>query len=235
VYTMYDLGSGLQNFNISALTYNGAGQMLTIRSYLLNFNDMTSYLLNSTDSFGYISAIDYSTFWQENYYDEDEVLADGIRLLRPAGSNGLPVTASILSYNGGNWAEDTHLDYTYNSFNNPTRIEGTENGSPVGTINMYYENYEDGISGIAPVAANKDFSIYPNPFSDKINIEWKGKAQSKITMRMMNILGQEVFANTMILNAGANTVSLPELISGNYILLIQDASGNSWSQKVLKK
>jgi hypothetical protein len=183
--------------------------------------------------------VDYVTFFQEDYY-EDGVFTDGFREVKFPGTSGLP--DSIQAFERPDIA--TPYQYTasllptYNSYNNPTAfyvkslLTGTDT---MAKVSFYYETYEDGISGIDPVANNKDFNVYPNPFSNNINIDWKGKQQSNVTIRLTNIVGQEVYKTSMKLTTGKNAISIPSLNSGNYILLIQDADGKSWSSKMVKK
>jgi hypothetical protein len=232
----WDVGGTPEVYNKFLFTYNAGGKLSTLKNYDY---DTGAPLLSYTDSLGYTSGVDYVTFFQEDYY-EDGVFTDGFREVKFPGTSGLP--DSIQAFERPDIA--TPYQYTasllptYNSYNNPTAfyvkslLTGTDT---MAKVSFYYETYEDGISGIDPVANNKDFNVYPNPFSNNINIDWKGKQQSNVTIRLTNIVGQEVYKTSMKLTTGKNAISIPSLNSGNYILLIQDADGKSWSSKMVKK
>lgn len=257
-----NLGSGLVPFAASTYHYNAQGKADTVSSiYFIGYapdktvisytsagkiQKMLAYALNSVsnqyellqkDSLAYANNADYFTFWENNSFDQDGMIQSGNRIIKYPGANGLPDSLTMLGLsNGGNWEEDVTVHYTYNDFNNPTTLTATTGGVlEEGMITFYYETYEDGISGIDPIANNKDFSVYPNPFSNNINIDWKGKQQNNVTIRLTNIIGQEVYKTSMKLVTGKNAVSFPALNNGNYIMLIQDADGKSWSSKLVKK
>jgi hypothetical protein len=50
------------------------------------------------------------------------------------------------------------------------------------------------------------FSFYPNPFSDVINLNISAAAQQTAVIRIMNILGAEVYTTTRELSAGSNSI-----------------------------
>jgi hypothetical protein len=194
---------------------------------------------NATDSFGYTSGIGYTTLWDSkaSFEFEGETMIYGSRILKYPGTGGLPDSLRMFDYESttGDWTYYMTAKYSYTTFSEPQQIDFAAGSDPLGTIKFYYESYDDGVSAINPVAVNKDFSIYPNPFRSNIAIDWKGKAQSNVSVRLVNILGQEVYSTAMELNTGSNTLNLPALNSGNYILVIRDAAGKSWSSKVVKQ
>ncbi len=218
------------------LTYNSNGKISTLKSYD-HFSG--SPVLSYADTIGYTSGVDYMTFFQEDYYDEDGVFTDGTREIKYVGANGLPDSVRVFQREdiASGYEYFASLLTSYNSFHNPETfyikfdMTGTDTA---GRFSFYYETWDDGLS-VKPVAENKDFNVYPNPFSSDINIDWKGKQQSNVTVRMINIIGQEVYQTSIKLNAGKNQFQVPSLNSGNYILLIQDANGKTWSTKMVKQ
>lgn len=235
IVTFYYSGSSFEPVNKSVISYTGSENIQKIFAYTMN-STTSQYELYQKDSFAYANNADYFTFWEYSYFDQAGTVQDGTKIIKYPGANGFPDSVAILYLNSGNWEENVTLHYTYNDYNNPATITATIDDEPEeGMIKFYYETYEDGISGIDPVASNKDFNVYPNPFSNNINIDWKGKQQSNVTIRLTNIAGQEVYKTSMKLTTGKNAVSIPSLNSGNYILLIQDADGKSWSSKMVKK
>jgi hypothetical protein len=235
IITAFGSGSGFEPQDKSVISYTSSGKIQKISAYIWN-STTSQYQLYGKDSFAYANSADYFTFWEFSYFDQTGTRVDGSKIIKYPGANSLPDSVTMLILNNNTWEEDVTLHYTYNGFNNPATITATIDGAPEeGIVTFYYETYEDGISGIDPIANNKDFRVYPNPFSNSINIDWKGKQQSNVTIRLTNIVGQEVYKTAMKLTSGKNAVSIPALNSGNYILLIQDADGKSWSSKMVKK
>jgi hypothetical protein len=234
VTSSYFTGSVFEPTEKSIVSYTSSGKIQKISVYMLNSGNQ--YQIFQSDSLAYANNADYFTFWESNSFDQDGLVDFGSRMVKYPGTNGLPDSLTMLSLNNNVWEEDITLHYTYNNFDNPETLTATTGGVPEeGMITFYYETYEDGTSGINPIASNKDFIVYPNPFSNNINIDWKGKQQNNVTIRLTNIVGQEVYKTSMKLTAGRNAISIPALNNGNYILLIQDADGKSWSSKMVKK
>ena len=194
---------------------------------------------NAIDSFGYTSGIGYTTLWDSkaSYEFEGETTTYGGRILKYPGTSGLPDSIRMFDYESttNSWTYYMTGKYSYTTFSEPQKIDFATGNLPIGTFKFYYESYDDGVSSIKPIAENKDFNIYPNPFRNNLSIDWKGKAQSQVSIRLVNILGQEVYSTSLKLNTGSNALNLPALNSGNYILMIRDAEGKSWSSKVVKQ
>lgn len=192
----------------------------------------------TADSFGYTTGINYNTLWDSKAFIDFGGGPDtfGSRIIKYPGTGGLPDSARMYDYNNvdGTWDLFQTAIFSYTTFNEPQRIDFAEEGEIFGSFRFYYESYDDGVS-IQPIAENKDFSIYPNPFRNNISIDWRGKQQTNVSVRLTNILGQQVYSASMKLNNGKNTIELPALNSGNYILVISDANGKSWSSKVVKQ
>jgi|GEM_PF-941309 len=191
------------------------------------------------DSFAYTTGIDYVTHWDSKFtfVFEGEELTFGSRIIRYPGSSGLPDSAKVYDFDGisGTWTEYQTITYSYTSFGEPGTITLTEAGGGAEEVHrFYYEEYDNGLS-ISPLAENKEFRVFPNPFQNHLAIDWKGKQQSQVTLRLVNILGQEVYRSGLKLVSGSNRITLPELQPGNYILLLQDAQGKTWSEKLVKK
>jgi hypothetical protein len=192
----------------------------------------------AVDSFGYTTSINYATLWDSkvtiDFGSGPEIF--GTRTLKYPNTSGLPDSARLYDYDEtAGWVLFQTAKYSYTSFNEPRQIEFVEDGDILGHFKFYYESYDDGVSSIKPIAENKEFNIYPNPFRNNLSIDWKGRQQSNVSVRLVNILGQEVYSASMKLNTGSNTLQLPALNSGNYILMIRDAEGKSWSSKVVKQ
>lgn len=208
-------------------TYYGTGKLQKLEAVELN-----SAPASQVDSFGYGAGTDYTTFWETRYVYDTDVF--GNRIIKYPGANGLPDSASLFEMTNNNWTDLAKVTYTYTPFDAPDSLAVIAGNIVIGTAKFYYEEYDDGLS-IKPITENKDFSVYPNPFRDNISIDWKGKQSSQVNVQLVNILGQKVHAATMKLHAGKNTIDLPGINSGSYILIIQDANGKSWSTKLVKQ
>lgn len=236
ITTLFNFDPDFIPLSTAVISYTTDGKVKTVYNYDVAPNS-SQLSLSQIDSFAYINNASYFTFWESRYLDEDGIITDGSRIIKNPGSNGFPDSVGMYTYDGTSWGEDATLHYTYNSLSNPTLLTATIDGEQEdGAVTFYYETYDDGQgTSIKSVAENKDFTVYPNPFSNNINIDWKGKAQSNVSVKLTNIVGQEVFKTALRLNAGQNTIALPALTSGNYILILQDANGKSWSNKMVKR
>lgn len=190
----------------------------------------------SKDTFGYSTGVDYVTFRQSIYF-EDGDFYDSYREIKYPNANGLPDSAKAYGQEteNGPWVLYGTLRGVYNDFNNPTSFVAIDDaGDTLRKQSFYYETYDDGISSIKPLANNTTFQVFPNPFTGNISIDWKS-AGEKASVRMVNMLGQEVYNSSMKLNPGKNDIMLPAISPGNYVLLIQTADGKTWSNKMIKK
>lgn len=73
-----------------------------------------------------------------------------------------------------------------------------------------------------------DIAIWPNPFSELINIECNTKLAS---IMVVNTNGEVVFKT----NTPASVIILDELATGTYLMIIEDKDGNRLTKKILKK
>jgi hypothetical protein len=233
--TSYDLFMSATNVSRDIHDYYNDGRIRKIEHYYLSTSGWESTYM---DTLGYTPGADYVTYWESRTIYNSQEFRD--LTLQYPGTGGLPdSTINSSKVDNDPWEMDSKLKYTYNSFDNPEKIsffsmfEGQE--EPEGQMMFYYETYEEGLS-IKPLADNNNFSVYPNPFTGNLSIDWKGaKANEDVTLRIVNILGQQVFQSAVQLRNGTNTVQLPEVNAGNYVLLIQGKDGKTWSQKLVKQ
>ncbi|MDP3929360.1 MAG: T9SS type A sorting domain-containing protein [Bacteroidota bacterium] len=75
------------------------------------------------------------------------------------------------------------------------------------------------------------FSIYPNPFTDNININHNNRGKLK-SVTVLNLQGQLVFKSE---DLELNFIELSELNSGLYFITITDTDGVSNTIRILKK
>ncbi len=220
-----------------SFTYDNNNRIRTLmyETWFDPFGHQVEYL----DSFVYLPNGTISV-WYNFRYDEMGNRGISTRWTRHMGSNGLPDTVYNHMIDPSGTFPGSLIGYdilSYNNYNNPVKIRRFENMNPepFEVFSYYYELYDDGLSVGKVSQEDNTLSVYPNPFRNNVSIDWKGKQQSAVAIRLVNILGQEVYSKFVKLSSGKNTLDLPPLNSGNYILMIVDAEGKSWSSKVVKQ
>ncbi|HPX45050.1 MAG TPA: T9SS type A sorting domain-containing protein [Bacteroidales bacterium] len=88
-----------------------------------------------------------------------------------------------------------------------------------------------GPQGITSYTNTANFSIYPNPVSDQLNINLINKGVN--TIKVMNIMGAEVYS-TVIDGKDHCTIDLSNLPAGMYIVNVSNSTGTN-AKKIVKK
>lgn len=83
--------------------------------------------------------------------------------------------------------------------------------------------------GLSKTDANAAFSLFPNPTSDIINIK-SAYSQSWATIEIINMYG-----NKLISQAYTEKLDISALDNGIYSIVLSDANGNKFKQKLLKR
>lgn len=231
----------------------GPGQFEAIDNIIFDYypdgkmREMTYYYLGegsdnfpNIDSFGYTAGIAYTTLWdvRSTFIIEEDTINYWERTIKYPGSNGLPDSVKNFNFDeqSSSWIEYENAVYTYTAFNAPETISFYESGEQFGLNRFYYEEYDDGISSVRSIAESKEFMVYPNPFAHNFSIEWKSALPNeKVTVKLVNIIGQEVLNISMKQHPGKNEITLPAINAGTYVLIIQTADGKTWSQKMIKQ
>jgi hypothetical protein len=73
-----------------------------------------------------------------------------------------------------------------------------------------------------------DIAIWPNPFSEQVNIKSKTELAN---IKVVNISGEVVFTT----DNPDSSIILDELTTGTYLMIIEDKNGNRMTKKILKK
>lgn len=79
--------------------------------------------------------------------------------------------------------------------------------------------------------ANTTFSIYPNPANDVLNFKMKDKYSQIKTAEIFDMTGRSVSKSTVL----DHSISVKNLASGSYIVLLKDSNDKHFSQKFIKK
>lgn len=75
-----------------------------------------------------------------------------------------------------------------------------------------------------------DIGIYPNPFTDKLNIDYYGKYDN-LSITIYDLSGKEVFNQLAI----SNQIDLSGLLRGGYILILRDGDSTVLKKMIVKK
>lgn len=78
---------------------------------------------------------------------------------------------------------------------------------------------------------SSDFSVYPNPASDLLNIKLGNSMAELKNIEIFDLNGRLVLSPS----ATNNTISVKNLSTGTYILLLKTTDGKKYTQKFLKK
>lgn len=192
---------------------------------------------SSYDSFGYTAGIDYATFYRSVDMDSSAIY-DGMQMEKIPGANGKADTVRLSYYDENEWYADSYIKYHYNSYGNPDTLSAfdPEDNSLYGKLTFYYEEYDDGNTAVNNISDNKQLNVYPNPFSDNITMEYTGnKSNREVLINLTDITGRSVYHDRLLLSQGQNVLPVPGVPAGNYILMIRDADGKVYSNKMVKK
>ena len=96
----------------------------------------------------------------------------------------------------------------------------------VGLIN------EVGITEVKTLPGNVSVSVFPNPATDKIFVSVKGKMTGVLNVTLTSVTGNILQQRVMPANGSA--ISVAQYPAGMYYLVLCDANGNKWVEKVTK-
>ncbi len=128
--------------------------------------------------------------------------------------------------NGGS----VNINFTALTSNQPLIVTATKQN---------YKPYQgnivvaDGPAGLNTIQSVNDITVYPNPATDVVNINWNGTTPSNV--KIMDLSGKVVYtAATNDLNANTTTINTSSLTAGVYILQYV-ANNNLISTKITLK
>ncbi len=192
----------------------GAGLDNTVHT--LHFADNTLYAGGAFQNSG-VTEISGVASWNGTSW---EALGSGLTGTGTQIIGTLSVTQDNQLVVGGNFSEVGH--------------------KPASAISMY-DLDEPTVSNETETEVASDFTLeqnYPNPFNPSTNITYKVPSQSPVTLKVYNMLGQEVatLVNS-VKTAGSHTVSFDasQLSSGMYIYRLTSASTSITKKMMLLK
>jgi uncharacterized repeat protein (TIGR01451 family) len=87
-------------------------------------------------------------------------------------------------------------------------------------------------------AKEQDVEVVPNPFDKDLNVQIRLKTAETVRIRLIDLLGKEVYSTTEQLGIGSHSLSIripAGLVKGMYILDIKSGSEQIFQKKLLKK
>jgi hypothetical protein len=213
-----------------ALTYYDDKKLRTVKSYEVVGD---SWALFSVDSLGFTAGIEYLTYAESKYLSGATVVT-GSKMIQVPNSEGRPDSVMTYIIGGGDWQPTSSVHFTYNSFGNPSLIEFKNNSGIVTTMYLYYDEFDNLSSNELDV--NSQFvNIYPNPFTDEISVDFKRLAPERVLIKLVDITGKIVYKETGSTINPHKTISVSHLNAGLYILNVENAAGERYSQKLIKQ
>lgn len=133
-----------------------------------------------------------------------------------------------LTVSNGNGCEATYCDSILVDANGSIGGRMRSNGFTINVVSpQVLTGYTLGMEESNEVA----FSLYPNPFSEVLNLNTAGKEFKSYSIYSVD--GKRVQAGSI--NGTVQTLNTSDLSQGVYVLTLTDAKGNSQVQKVVKK
>lgn len=136
-------------------------------------------------------------------------------------------------------------DLGYGTYNLTVEMPGVT--SEVATVEINEDNeeielafYVKGTAAYLGVDATSLISVssnvYPNPAVDQVNFELIAESRAEINYKILNQLGQAVYAGKLQLQAGKQTISLPvsSLPKGMYHIQLIEQNGVSTMKRFIK-
>jgi hypothetical protein len=91
------------------------------------------------------------------------------------------------------------------------------------------------IVGSTDVLANWQLSVYPNPASQVVYVEYEAPTQDgTLTAAIWDLQGRQLLASMPLLASAKNALEVQHLPSGIYLLRLSDPDGNHATVKIVK-
>ena len=151
-------------------------------------------------------------------------------LLEPVSDFILPDNSSLIADFTDNSMDATMWDWDFGDGNidnvqNPTNTYGA-NGTYDVTLTASNAGCSNSITktvvfsvGIEGFDLNKGTSIYPNPVSDNLNLEFSNQLEGKKKVEIYNILGEKVIE--LEFNGMSKSVDVSSLSKGKYLIKVE--------------
>ncbi len=225
-------GQYMPTYHLSALYWQNANLVVPMPVAVYDI-----YMLSDSTYAGGNGGV-YGVVEEESFRE----LLEGVEMLL-LGPNNEPYTYIRTDENG----DYSFADLAYGTYKIYTEIPGIETipvivtleeGNPTQEVNILIK---DGMAVTIQENQNSKIieelgNIYPNPVIDNARMKISLMEKTRIEINIMNLVGQTILHEVMILSAGTqqiqlNTAGIP---SGLYHLQIITATGESISRKLIK-
>lgn len=141
--------------------------------------------------------------------------------------------ASVTGYTTAAWTPTTAADWAADNaaltslLGNSSVLLKFEGTSGYGN-NLYVDDINVNLSvGVNNIANTVQFSVYPNPASDVLNVELNMKNSENATLEVLNTVGEVVISQSNELTAGQTKVELniKSLPAGTYFISVGTSEG----------
>jgi hypothetical protein len=72
---------------------------------------------------------------------------------------------------------------------------------------------------------NEGFSVYPNPTSGNLNINFQAGISGAVTIKIVSLLGEEIYSETLSSANGMHAIDMSKLQNGVYLIQMSSANG----------
>lgn len=194
-----------------------------------DYNGAGFFVPSTLDSFGY-SGTDFYTFDESRDWNADSSRWEKSNMeVRHLNAVNLPDTIYFYGVDSAtnDYVVNFKTAWKYNANNNPVETIGIFDlmGNMIDILHYYYYYEARWDLGVADVAKNSSFMVYPNPANNELNIKSRQAIAGNVVAQVVNNLGQVVM-QTMLAGSDNMKLSLAALQPGNYHLSLTDARGN---------
>lgn len=223
----------------NSYTYNGNGFLTTVVRETYN---QTIDVWENYDKEAYEYAGNDPLFRSYAYYEYDSGWTGIVKYKCIANATCNWDTLYILQKSGtpGGWDPYGRIGFTYNNFNQVTRLDfhpyntstGQYESAPTTQEYFYYKSYVP--AAVMNIQASSAVIVYPNPVSGTLHID--GNIGSKnVSMQLIGINGALSFNVSGNWNTMNKDIDMSPFASGVYYLLITDHEGNKIAAKQIVK
>jgi hypothetical protein len=181
----------------------------------INFTALTGTYVNG------VSKLGWATLSEQNFsHFEVEYSADGVSFNKLGNVNGAGNSNSRINYGFNHLQPIAGINYY--------RLKMVDRDGKFAYSNTVALNVT--IKGLSITA------VYPNPFTDRVNIGITAAAADKATVKLFDNAGKLVYSNETAVQRGSNTITinnLAKLAAGTYV--IQVSAGDAVLTKQLMK
>jgi hypothetical protein len=135
----------------------------------------------------------------------------------------------MLSSQGGNATTSSGVVFKYSV--GQQSVTGTTKGNVITQQGFQQSNWDKIISTNNPILVNT--TTFPNPFVDTINFKFSQPVGERVSLLVYDILGRQVYSNTIQVMENKIIANLQELQSAEYFVKLSNNSF-TYHTKIIK-